>query len=187
MWLAQVVALALAGAAVAAGPASAQSPAGDSVVGSGYFGSFFEVSIQAGPSGENPTGFLRLNGANASFEAEPTCLNVAGNVAVAAYRIVSGDLAGGGFVAEIVDNGPPVGMPVDVVTYYDAPFEPPASCPAPIGGPGTPLISGDVTVVDAVPGPTNAEQCRRGGWEQFGFRNQGQCIAAVRRPSSRGT
>jgi hypothetical protein len=28
-------------------------------------------------------------------------------------------------------------------------------------------------------GPTSKEQCKHGGWQQFGFKNQGQCIAFV--------
>ncbi len=33
--------------------------------------------------------------------------------------------------------------------------------------------SGDSTA------PTSKEQCKNGGWQQFGFRNQGQCVRAV--------
>ncbi len=171
-------------AALAQGPASAQPPAGDSVVGSGRFlATSFEVNVQAGPAGENPTGFLRLSGEVYNFEAEPTCLIVAGNVAVAGYRILTGPLAGTGFLAEVVDNGvtPPVGVPTDTLTYYQDLAAPPTTCPAPVGGPGSPLLFGDVTVVDASPGPTSADACRDGGWARFGFRNQGQCIAFIHR------
>jgi hypothetical protein len=31
------------------------------------------------------------------------------------------------------------------------------------------------------PGPTTNDQCKNGGWEQFGFRNHGQCIAFIER------
>jgi hypothetical protein len=29
--------------------------------------------------------------------------------------------------------------------------------------------------------PTSKAQCKRGGWKQFGFKNQGRCIAFVNR------
>ena len=28
-------------------------------------------------------------------------------------------------------------------------------------------------------GPTSKEDCKKGGWKQFGFKNQGQCIKYV--------
>jgi hypothetical protein len=31
------------------------------------------------------------------------------------------------------------------------------------------------------PGPTAKDQCKNGGWEQFGFKNQGHCVAFVER------
>lgn len=39
-----------------------------------------------------------------------------------------------------------------------------------------------VVVHDAQPpAPTSKAQCKDGGWQQFGFKNQGQCIAFVNR------
>jgi virginiamycin B lyase len=29
--------------------------------------------------------------------------------------------------------------------------------------------------------PTSKDECKRGGWRQFGFRNQGQCVSFVQR------
>lgn len=37
----------------------------------------------------------------------------------------------------------------------------------------------DIAVTPAAGGPANKDQCKRGGWKQFGFKNQGQCIAFV--------
>jgi hypothetical protein len=28
--------------------------------------------------------------------------------------------------------------------------------------------------------PTSKQQCKHGGWRQFGFKNQGQCIRSVK-------
>ena len=41
------------------------------------------------------------------------------------------------------------------------------------------VMNGDISVVDAQPSPTTKDQCKGDGWKQFGFKNQGQCIAFV--------
>ena len=41
------------------------------------------------------------------------------------------------------------------------------------------VTHGDIKVVDAQPSPTTKDQCRGDGWKQFGFKNQGECIAFV--------
>jgi hypothetical protein len=65
-----------------------------------------------------------------------------------------------GFLAEVVDNGvtPRGGTPTDVLTYYRELPAPPTTCPAPAGGSGSPLLFGDVTVIDAAPRPTSADE-----------------------------
>ena len=40
------------------------------------------------------------------------------------------------------------------------------------------LSNGDIAVVDAQV-PTTKAQCKNGGWKQFGFKNQGRCVAFV--------
>jgi hypothetical protein len=44
-------------------------------------------------------------------------------------------------------------------------------------------FTGNIVVVDAPPFPTFKDQCKNGGWRNFGsaFRNQGQCVAFVER------
>jgi hypothetical protein len=44
-----------------------------------------------------------------------------------------------------------------------------------------PIDSGDLTVIDAQERPTSKDQCKDGGYRQFGFENQGECIAFVSR------
>ena len=42
------------------------------------------------------------------------------------------------------------------------------------------IRTGEVTsrvVVDAQPAPTSKDQCKKGGWTEFGFKNQGQCVS----------
>ena len=63
------------------------------------------------------------------------------------------------------------------------PSRPPTDCPPLFGGPEQPrdpLSSGDFTVVDAQV-PTTKDQCQGDGWKQFGFKNQGLCLAFVER------
>ena len=66
---------------------------------------------------------------------------------------------------------------------------PPTVCPAPtvedlvpfpfIPIRPQPIEGGDITVVDAQPLPTSKDQCKRGGRQQYGFANQGQCVRFV--------
>jgi hypothetical protein len=58
---------------------------------------------------------------------------------------------------------------------------PPDDC-SPFDGITSTLTNGRATVVDAPPLPTSKEQCRNGGWAQYGFANQGQCIKFVDQP-----
>ncbi|WP_437747496.1 hypothetical protein WMF39_22320 [Sorangium sp. So ce1504] len=37
-------------------------------------------------------------------------------------------------------------------------------------------------IASFIAGPVSRDQCKHGGWENFGFKNQGQCIAFVNRP-----
>jgi hypothetical protein len=39
-------------------------------------------------------------------------------------------------------------------------------------------LNSDVVTFDAN-NPTTQDECKNGGWEDFGFRNQGQCIRFV--------
>jgi hypothetical protein len=172
-------------------PTAVAQSAGDSVVGSGHVAATdFNVSVQAGPNGENPTGFLVLTGF-LEFTATPTCLNVSGNAAVGGYRIDSGPFGGQGFLAEAVDNGPPVnGQPVDTVPYSGLLQTAPTTCPAPGTTPppelfptgGGPLTAGDIVIIDGPAVPTSKDQCKNAGWRNFpGIKSQGQCVALVER------
>jgi hypothetical protein len=147
--------------------AQAQSPREDSIVGEGrVLSTDFVVDVHVGQFG-NPFGVLSMTGF-VEGTGRPFCLEVSGHAAVAAYRLIDGPHAGQGFIAEVVDNGPPVnGQPVDVVTYAGYVDGDPAvtACPSPGQGPPAgfqsvgagPFLSGDVTVHDAsgLPAPGN--------------------------------
>ena len=53
----------------------------------------------------------------------------------------------------------------------------------PLSGPvtGVRLTEGRAVVFDAPPLPTSKEQCKHGGWQRLGFKDQGQCVAFVER------
>ena len=48
--------------------------------------------------------------------------------------------------------------------------------PATVGAGGSPL---GVAVSPTPQQPTTLQQCRNGGWQPFGFKNQGRCVAFV--------
>jgi hypothetical protein len=185
---------AVVGVAVALpGVSSAQVPTPDSVTGSGTFfaapsGLFF-VSIDAhsGPSGENPSGTLRISPA---FIAQVTCLHVSGNRAIVGYFHVGSppDDPAVANVIEIDDNGP-AGSDTDTLTgnigqVPTSESNCPATLPQPgqtsqvLTLPGRGIPPSDFVVVDAQP-PTTYTQCRQGGWAQYGYTSHAQCIDAV--------
>ena len=87
----------------------------------------------------------------------------------------------------VEDNGSP-GAGRDLANDVGTAL-PPTSCPAPtdedfvpfpfIPIRPQPIEAGDITVVDAQALPTTKDQCKDGGWRDFGFKNQGQCIKFV--------
>jgi hypothetical protein len=161
------------------------------------------VDVESGAVGENPTGTVVLNslgpspGGSVFTTSEATCLSVSGRVAIIG-------LAGRGlqnpvlfFVAgllRVVDaGGPDSGADTFEFAYQTAPVSgPPLPGPTSCSTfPGTfprdPLLfpdftnnTGDVVVTDAQPPlPTTIAQCKHGGWQQFGFKNLGKCVAFV--------
>ena len=137
-----------------------------------------ELNATSGPSGENPTGSVDFGGEGSFLHSSGpvTCLAVSGNRAVLNFLTETGIFSGGILTVTIIDNQPDSFTPAPT-------FRAPTDC-SPIGfdmfGPRI-LHSGDITVVDAQV-PTTKDQCKGDGWKQFGFANQGQCIAFVNHP-----
>jgi hypothetical protein len=161
---------------------AANAQTGDSVTGQAQFrpamGTLvfdFSFDAHSGPSGEQPSG--TVNG------AAVTCLNVSGNEAIIGTTANSGQTNA---VLFVEDNDGAGQDRVGVEPFFPAPL---TVCPDPdiVTGPLTfgpfRITSGDIVVVDAPPLPTSREQCKNGGWRNFGtaFRNQGQCVAFVER------
>ncbi len=51
--------------------------------------------------------------------------------------------------------------------------------PSTIGLVAQPDDSGNATFVIWMPAPTTKEQCKNGGWQHFGFKNQGLCVSSL--------
>src|SRR5215210_5534592 len=152
--------LAVAGATCLAGVAAAQSPGQDSATGTfTVAGINFALDAHSGPSGENPGGtFVAPVGV---FPV--ACLRVSGSTAV--IGVNTGRF---GSLVQVVDG------PVD--TFAEEFLLPPLGadgCGAPPVATPIPITSGDIVVVDAQPFPTLKDQCKSGGWRNYGdtFKN----------------
>jgi hypothetical protein len=176
---------------------SVQTPP-DDVVPSG-----FSVDAHSGPSGENPVGTIRWGSGHLIEHAAVTCLAVTGHTAVVGFTgegslsVLLSHWAFVGFV-RIVDAG----VGIDTVeraftfvgpdVFIEDPIEPapgPLDCSSFPSGGGSPFTygEGDIVVTDAQPLPTAKDECKNGGWRNYGtkFQNQGQCVAFVVRQGCR--
>jgi hypothetical protein len=148
------------------------------------------INIQAlnatsGPGGENPSGQLDFFVFSPAqhfvfhIRGPVTCLAVTGNSAVINVQD-QGEPPSPSFgivTVFVVDDQPDIfeAAPIDRAPTDCSPVSP--TGPTGFGGP---LIFGDITVVDAQV-PTTKDQCKADGWKQFGFANQGLCLAFVSR------
>jgi hypothetical protein len=161
----------------------AQTPVGDSVVGSGTARFItpdlagltvpFSIDVRSGPSGENPVGSLQLF---IAFD-NPTCLAIrsgGGQVADEAVINFRNTLTGARVLVRIAGgtSGPRLIGLSTASSATDCSFVPPVSIAE--------VIEGGITIVDAPPLPTTTAQCTNGGWRNFpGFKNQGDCVSFV--------
>ena len=158
------------------------APPQDSVTVTGSGGGLDGISAQAqsGPLGENPTGSVALTitiegprgPEQINLGGPVTCLDVTGHTAVFNFREQTFGL-GLILTTSVTDNG---GNGLDQIA--GASNRSPTDCSPLLGG--VPLSSGRAVVVDAPPLPTSKEQCKNGGFAEFGFPNQGQCIKSVK-------
>jgi hypothetical protein len=174
----------IAGAAVPA-VVDAQGPAQDSVTGDvttiTTFGpQRFEISATSGPSGENPTGTFFTEGIVGTAFGTVTCLSVQGDLAL--FQVQAQQPPGALLSLLVVDAGELSVADVVQLTFATGTA---TECSSPELAYilfGT-VTSGDIKVVDAPPVPTSKDQCKNGGWTDYGttFKNQGQCVAFVQR------
>jgi hypothetical protein len=116
------------------------------------------------------------------LEGQVTCLNVLGNDA-----IVGTVLDVGSTKILLEDNGPPGAPQPDKFEVGFGEFPTPDCGSSFLDGSLGVLdvIEGDVAVTDSLPAPTNKSECKDGGYERFGFKNQGECVAFVERGPTR--
>ncbi len=100
-----------------------------------------------------------------------TCLEVRGNAATINIQPFPGNI----ITVQVLDDHPDL---FDTSAIGRAPTDCSAALPSSFAGP---LLQGDIKVTDAQPLPTTMGRCKHGGWKQFGFANQGLCIAFVER------
>jgi hypothetical protein len=190
MLAAAVMGTALAMPSTAGAEQPPPPPAQDSVVGEAIILSQFRglgVDARSDPDGSNPNGTASAGARSTySVSGHVTCLTVVGNRATVGFAVDSGFSVHGnlGHLDFVEDNGSP-GAGLDLANDIETAL-PPTSCTAPtdedlvpfpfIPIRPQPIESGDITVVDAPAQPTSKDQCKDGGWQQFGFVNQGQCI-----------
>ena len=186
-----VAALVVPSASTAALPAP--QPMQDSVVGQATILSQFRgltVDAHSDADGSNPSGVAGAGARSTySVSGHVTCMTVLGNRATVGFAVDEGFSVNGGLghLIFVEDNGTP-GAGRDLANDVEAGV-PPTSCPSPtdedlvpfpfIPIRPQPIEAGDITVVDAQPLPTSKDQCKNGGWRQYGFLNQGQCVRFV--------
>jgi hypothetical protein len=188
------VAALLITAAVAPPLATAQAPTEDSVVAEGGFVGVvtFEINVRSGPSGEQPTGVVNLHfggGLGSTYSTNVTCLAVSGNTAVIGFAgtlFFFGEISPVAGLIRVVDGGGS-GSGQDTLEGPLAQNEGPPANPAPncSAFPGGGFVysdfpAGDIVVTDAPATPTSKDQCKNGGWRNYGiFKNQGDCVSFV--------
>jgi hypothetical protein len=179
------VALAVSAAVVTlATSAQAQTPTEDSASGTGSTSLSwdFNFAARSGPSGENPTGAGSVTYLDSlTTRGSVNCLNVLGFIAIIGIRGDAGS-AYPGVVVTAADGE----VVADGQDFFDArpSSGEPNQClitPAPLFPER--VTVGDIVVRNAPAFPTTKEQCKRGGWRNFGtaFKNEGQCVAFVQR------
>ena len=158
----------------------------------------YVFDVHSGPAGENPRGtVIFATGERAGQMSDfgvVTCLSASGNRASVGVNFRGLSVLPPprdrpySAVVFVEDNGGEGQdrLAVEVLPQgTTAPSVCPGSLPAGLQlGPTYPRMftdDGSVTVTDAPnPLPTSKDQCKHGGWAQFGFKNQGQCIRFVR-------
>jgi hypothetical protein len=170
--------------------ASAQVAGGDYVRGTVSLDNSINTTItfdaSSDPFGANPAGFVDFRTQAGYFRRdEVTCLNVAGNQATIGVRIVeeqsssSTSFVGWTLNYDVFDGpGTQDRVAFDNIDETGAP----PSCafdPDPPQQELDPVVGGNLEVFDAPGLPKSKDDCKNDGWRQYGFKNQGACIAFV--------
>jgi hypothetical protein len=180
-----LVAGALGSAVASAQPApNQQSASTQFFMGQGlFFGSFNAVSDAGGANPSGEVNYHMGGGFGPNVSATVVCLSVSGNTAVIGFvgtmdgplqlpQRVVGELV-------VTDNGPGAIDTLGLSERITDTGTPDCSAPGPVQ---PQQVTGDIVVHPAAV-PTSKDQCKNGGWRNFGdtFKNQGQCVAFVER------
>jgi hypothetical protein len=114
-----------------------------------------------------------------TFPADALCLKVSGNQAtIVATQFIPTVPISVAIKVTVVDAPPGEPDQSGSSIRFNEPVLP--SCETPLA---VAPAHGSVVVTDAQPFPTSKQQCKNGGWRNFGdtFRNQGECVAFVER------
>jgi hypothetical protein len=186
--------------------AGAQTPAQDSVTGTGancvqvgtcppgVTADYWSLTVDAssGPSGGDPAGtvtwYQRYLGGGTRGAVDVTCLSVSGDVAIigiAGTRTFFGvfgeipqPIAG---LIRVTDKGGPASSLDRFELHLTEPPDPADCSSFPAGEEVLRNADGDFAVHDAPSVPGAVSQCENGGWQAFGtFAGEAACIAAAR-------
>jgi hypothetical protein len=153
---------------------------------------FLNLDAHSGPSGENPVGTgqwgIIQSLATFTISGSVTCVAVSGKVAIVGFtespgfdrtlvRVSDrGEPDSGQDLFEVVSQGTFSGLggPPDCSS-----FPPTGDSDIVVDRSGV-NDRGDIRVHDAPAHPTSKDQCKHGGWRDFGvFKNQGDCVSYV--------
>jgi hypothetical protein len=156
--------------------------AGQDSVGGGTFTVFqpgagpleFFIDAHSGPSGENPGGtWVASPNSPSPTRYSVVCLEVTGNIAVVGVDWIDGNFNSFlRFANASVDTL--------AVALWDFPLSPDSCRQPPSFIPAVTVIAGDIIVTDVSPLPTAKDECKNGGWRNYGvFKDQGDCVSFV--------
>lgn len=114
-----------------------------------------------------PAGLEFVSATATGVDPATTCSESAGTVTCAPVTFTNDPVAGEVPFVAIIEV-----IPTQCGTFTNT---------ATMNGGGPPPVSETFTVVGCF--PTTKEQCKEGGYAQFGFENQGRCIKAVKQDS----
>jgi hypothetical protein len=188
--VASLLVLLLAPGAVASHDPSG-APFGEDFVtgtGAGPFGATGMVHIfdaHSGALGEDARGTVESRFGTFQLHGSVICLAVTANRATIGVAIAGNpaDVQAAFFYVEDHDGAGEDRMAFEVLQQVPTvcPTSPPLFFTPPL------ITEGDITVHDSPPFPTSKDQCKNGGWRNFGtaFKNEGQCVAFVQRHRQR--
>jgi hypothetical protein len=166
----------------------------------------FDVDVESGAAGENPTGTVSwydagpTPGASSTGTTTASCLSVSGGVATIGvtgswerFGVSAAVFPIAGLVRVVDTGGPDSGedtiqFAIQTGPQAGLPLPGPRSCSTfpgtfPTGNypfPDATNEIGDIVVADTRPLPTTKDQCKKNGWRTYGvFKNQGNCISLV--------